>query len=176
MNTFLKITQKNFYTLKDDILLIEESSFLSPWSLHSFKEETKRVISHLWALKDRQTLAGYICFWLFGGEIHVMNIAVHPDKRGEGFGSHLLQKAISVGISKKIEKIWLEVRPSNYAARALYRKAGFLEIARRPRYYTDSNEDAIVMALHLLGNQAAKNNSGVRNKSSKNLSVPVGMA
>ena len=78
-----------------------------------------------------------------------MNIAVTPSHRRNGLGSYLLIQMINTGISHGMRRAWLEVRPSNRAARRLYEKAGFKEIDRRPRYYNDTNEDAIVMSLSL---------------------------
>ena len=149
MISLVKITEKNFQPFQCHILEIENSSFPSPWTLNAFRQELNRVVSHLWALTVDERLAGYICFWIYAGEIHLMNIAVHPKMRRKGFGCYLLTKMIEVGKSRTIERAWLEVRPSNVRARALYQKVGFRETGRRPRYYADTNEDAIVMSLSL---------------------------
>jgi ribosomal-protein-alanine N-acetyltransferase len=149
MSRLLEITAANFQHFLDGILEIEKLSFPSPWSLNAFKDEIRNPISHLWALAGDDALTGYLCFWMFDSEIQLINIAVHPLKRRKGYGHHLLTKLIGTGISKGIEYIWLEVRVSNTPARRLYQKLGFKEIGRRPRYYTDTNEDAIVMSLGL---------------------------
>ena len=154
MTSIVNITDENIHRFLDDILEIERSSFPSPWSPRAFHQETTRRVSHFWALLADGLFLGYICFWMFSGEIHLMNIAVHPKKRGNGFGSHLLTKMIELGRSKGAETAWLEVRPSNLMARFLYKKAGFKETGRRPRYYNDTNEDAIVMSMSLLPNRA----------------------
>jgi ribosomal-protein-alanine N-acetyltransferase len=150
MISLVDITPNNFHRFQGDILEIESVSFPSPWSLSAFRQEVNCALSHLWALLINTSFAGYICFWMFGGEIHLMNIAVHPLRRGKGLGSHLLNRMIEEGIAKGVETAWLEVRPSNLAAKGLYEKAGFKEISRRPQYYRDTNEDGIVMALSLL--------------------------
>ena len=149
MISLVEITEKNFQSFQRHILEIENSSFPSPWTLNAFKQELNRVVSHFWALSVDEVLAGYICFWIFAGEIHLMNIAVHPKMRRKGFGCYLLAKMIEVAKSRTIGKAWLEVRPSNAIARAMYQKVGFWETGRRPRYYEDTNEDAIVMSLSL---------------------------
>jgi ribosomal-protein-alanine N-acetyltransferase len=149
MISLLKIRQENLGFFQEDILTIEKSSFPSPWSLKAFKEEVRNPISRLRGVTVDGKLRGYICFWMVCDEIHLMNIAVHPAKRNKGLGSYLLREMIEFGTSRGVQKAWLEVRPSNFRARALYRKMGFKAIARRPRYYTDTNEDAIVMALIL---------------------------
>jgi len=150
MSSLVEVTGDNFPTFQWDILEIERTSFPSPWDLKSFSSEIDRSISHLWTLLLDEVLKGYICFWIFANETHLMNIAVHPEWRGKGLGEGLLCKMIEVGISEGAKTAWLEVRPSNLVARSLYEKAGFKEVGFRPRYYKETNEDAIIMSLPLL--------------------------
>ena len=131
------------------ILEIERNSFPSPWDFNSFSSELNRSISSLWVSLIDEVLEGYICFWIFANETHLMNVAVHPEWRGKGLGEQLLCKMIEVGISKGAKTAWLEVRPSNLVARSLYKKTGFKEVGFRPRYYKETNEDAIIMSLLL---------------------------
>lgn len=147
MSCLVKICPDNFQDYQNQILEIENLSFQSPWSITSFSAELDKRVSQLWALTSENTLLGYICFWMFDDEIQLVNIAVHPQKRGNGFGHLLLTNLIEMSISKGIKNVWLEVRPSNFIARSLYQKLGFEEIGRRPKYYTDCNEDAIIMNL-----------------------------
>ncbi|MBN2061425.1 MAG: ribosomal protein S18-alanine N-acetyltransferase [Deltaproteobacteria bacterium] len=149
MDNLVKISANNFPAYQDRILEIENLSFLSPWSLRLFKEELKKSISHLWGLVGEDILLGYICFWMFASEIQLINIAVHPEKRGRRLGYKLLNNMIFTGIDKGVHHIWLEVRPSNAVAKKLYDKFGFQEVGRRPNYYTDTKEDAIIMDLVL---------------------------
>lgn len=149
MISLVDVTKANLPLFQRQILEIENLSFPSPWTLNSFIQEINRLISHFWALTIDKELAGYICFWIVSGEIHLMNIAVHPGKRGNGFGHYMLRKMIKVGKSKAVQTAWLEVRPSNLIAIALYQKMGFRETGRRPRYYADTKEDAVVMSLPL---------------------------
>jgi ribosomal-protein-alanine N-acetyltransferase len=149
MISLVEITQQNFLKFQEDILYIEKSAFPSPWDLNAFSKEIDRSISHVWALVVDDFLAGYICFWIFAGEIHLMNVAVHQTCRGKGWGYRLVSKMIEVGVTQGAETAWLEVRPSNLTARALYKKVGFVEVGRRPRYYTDTREDAIIMSIPL---------------------------
>ncbi len=150
MISLITIDEDNFQYFKDDILEIEKASFPSPWSPNAFREEINRPVSNLWGLVMNNKLVGYICFWEFAGEIHLMNIAVHPDRRRSGLGQHMLSRMIQAGISKGFQTAWLEVRPSNFKARRLYKKACFREIGRRAQYYKDTHEDAIVMSLRNL--------------------------
>lgn len=159
MTCLIHISAKNFRYFQNDILRIERSSFASPWSPDIFRQEILGSVSRMRVLMIDKQVGGYICFWLYSGEIHLMNIAVHPEKRGQGHGRYLLTQMIEEGISEGAESAWLEVRPSNFIARSLYQKLGFKEIARRPRYYTDTMEDAVMMSLPLPNKEASRSMS-----------------
>ncbi|MDY7038887.1 MAG: ribosomal protein S18-alanine N-acetyltransferase [Thermodesulfobacteriota bacterium] len=149
MIAIIDITIKNEYIYLESILEIENLSFPSPWSLQLFKEEINNPITSLWALMTDEALSGYICFWMFDSDIQLINIAIHPNRRGQGLGHYLITEMIESVSSKGINSIWLDVRPSNLAARKLYKKVGFEEISRKARYYKDTAEDAITMTLTL---------------------------
>ena len=149
MTPLVAITKENFQPFLQKILEIEELSFQSPWSVRALKSEIENPVSHLWAVITGKATSGYICFWMFDREIQLMNMAVHPHARGRGLGHYLLKKMIEAGISKGMRQIWLEVRPSNVVAKGLYQSLGFKEAYRRPGYYPDNREDAIVMSLNL---------------------------
>ena len=149
MNSIVPITKENFQVFQIGMLEIENASFPSPWSEGAFREELDNPVSNMWALVVDEEFAGYICFWMFANEIHLLNIAVSPGERGKGLGYHLLTSMIKVGRHKGARSAWLEVRPSNRMARLLYEKAGFTEAGRRKLYYRDTNEDAIVMTLSI---------------------------
>ena len=149
MIVLLPVTRENFIRFQEDLLSIEQSSFPSPWDARSFSSEIDREISHFWMAAADDVLAGYICFWLVAGEVHLLNIAVHTACRRQGIGGFLLSKMVAVGRSEGAEVAWLEVRPSNLPAISLYRKTGFREVGRRPGYYDDTREDAIIMSLRL---------------------------
>jgi ribosomal-protein-alanine N-acetyltransferase len=149
MTSLVAITKENFQPFLQEILEIEQLSFQSPWSVNALRSEIENPISHLWALTMGKVTSGYICFWMFDMEIQLMSMAVHPHDRGKGLGHYLLKEMIEAGISKGMRQIWLEVRPSNVVAKGLYQSLGFKETYRRPGYYPDNHEDAIVMMLHL---------------------------
>lgn len=155
MISVIEITHENFHRFQDRIMDIERVSFPSPWSANAFSQELNRPLSTFWALLVGQTLAGYICFWVIADEIHLMNIAIHPAMRRRGLGRYLLTRMIRAGVSKGVRRVWLEVRPSNLTARHLYLLTGFTESGRRRRYYSDTNEDAIIMSLQLTQDAAA---------------------
>ena len=160
MISLQKVTPENFHRFKDPILAVEKSSFLSPWSIRAFEAETKRSVSQLWALLTGVKIGGYICFWIFADETHLTNIAVHPQRRKRGFGGCLLKKLMEASLSEGATKAWLEVRPSNLGARTFYIKAGFTEISRKPRYYRETNEDAIIMSISLAPQDTGLRKSG----------------
>lgn len=149
MTSVVRLTQANAESYLDGIMEIEKASFLSPWSRNAFVQELKNPVSHLWILLGQEKVEGYVCFWMFDSEIQLINVAVRPEKRGKGFGNHLLRDMIKTAMANGMRQVWLEVRMSNSPARRLYEKLGFVTVGRRPRYYRDTNEDAIVMSLGL---------------------------
>jgi ribosomal-protein-alanine N-acetyltransferase len=154
MTAVVRVTKANIESCLDLIMEIENVSFLSPWSRNAFMQEAKNPISHLWVAMEDGALSGYLCFWMFDSEIQLINIAVHPEKRGRGLGQYLLKGMIETGVAHGMHQVWLEVRTSNVSARRLYEKLGFTVVGRRPRYYRDTNEDAVVMSLSLSEKQA----------------------
>ncbi len=153
MISLVQITPHLFPDYERAILEIEQVSFPSPWSARLFMEEAKNPLSTLWVVKEGGEVAGFICFWVVRDQIHLLNIAVHPAKRRKGFATYMLKKMVQKGLEYGAKEVWLEVRPSNLAALNLYEKLGFYMKGRRPRYYSDTGEDAIVMTLSL--NQVA---------------------
>ena len=149
MTALLRITRENIECHLDRIHEIETLSFASPWSMNAFREEVKNPVSHLWAMFLDDELLGYVCFWLVDREMQLATIAVHPSFRNRGMGRALLTKMIKTGLAERAESIWLEVRESNRTARTLYEKSGFEAVGKRRKYYSDNDEDAIVMSLAL---------------------------
>jgi len=150
MPQLIDINWETYHNYLNRIVDIENLSFPSPWSRKAFLEEIRNPISRFRGVLTEQVLQGYICFWVFAEENQLINIAVHPQKREQGLGQYLLTKMIEESISMGVGKIWLEVRPSNHRAKHLYTKFNFSEVGRRPKYYRDTNEDAIVMSLSLM--------------------------
>lgn len=81
--------------------------------------------------------------------MHIMNIAVHPALRRQGIGLDIMKKVIESARINSVEECFLEVRETNFPAQGLYERLGFKRIGKRRGYYTETNEDAIVMALSL---------------------------
>jgi len=135
----------------DQIMEIELRSFKTPWSRKMFLRELELNFSYNRAaeLRDDKKIAGYVFCWLTKPEASIMSIAVREDLRNQGLGSCLMARTLSDLKAAGAAEAWLEVRPSNSAALALYRRFGFREVGVRPRYYRDSGEDAVVMKKEL---------------------------
>jgi ribosomal-protein-alanine N-acetyltransferase len=136
---------------RDDLLRVSElehASYDFPWSMGIFGDCLKAGHPS-WVLCLEGRVIGYGILSVGAGEAHVLNVCIAPDQRGQGFGRHLMKRLLDIARWNGAERVFLEVRPSNPNAQALYTSLGFHEIGRRPRYYPAHNgrEDAIVMAL-----------------------------
>ena len=135
----------------DAILDIERLSFPIPWARQAFADEMARPWARLEILRHLPTgrVVGFCNYWLVADELHILNVAVHPDERRRGHAARLLRHILDEAARSQARLISLEVRVSNLAAAALYRKFGFREVGMRPRYYADNGEDALLMDLEL---------------------------
>jgi ribosomal-protein-alanine N-acetyltransferase len=129
-----------------EVLNIERASFPTPWSQQAFTYEIlHNNFGYYVVAMDDGKVIGYGGMWLILDEAHITNIAVSPLSRGKKVGlmlmSYLMIKAVELGAVR----MTLEVRPSNQVARNLYKKLGFEERGLRKNYYSDTNEDAIIM-------------------------------
>ena len=130
----------------DDVMIVETLSFRIPWSREAFIEEitNNKFACYISALIDNKVV-GYAGMWKVCDEGHITNIAVHPEYRGSGIGSLLMEKLIDIALKDGINSMTLEVRKSNLVAQALYSKYGFEIGGLRKRYYADNGEDALIM-------------------------------
>ncbi|MDN5924275.1 MAG: ribosomal protein S18-alanine N-acetyltransferase [Xanthomonadales bacterium] len=105
-----------------------------------------------WVLDDGKCLLGHGVLSVAADEAHLLNLCVAPSAQGQGHGKHLLRRLIDIARWQGAQRIFLEVRPANRVAVAMYDHAGFNEIGTRPGYYPGrrGREDALVMALELL--------------------------
>jgi ribosomal-protein-alanine N-acetyltransferase len=133
------------------IWAIERVSFPVPWYRWSFLAELSNRVSTMLVAGPPPPRAwetwGYLIYWLVGDEMHILNLAVHPGHRRQGIARRLFTEALTRARAAGANMAWLEVRPSNTPALALYESFGFKEVGVRPQYYTDSQEDALIMAL-----------------------------
>ncbi len=140
-----------------EVVEIEETSGLSRWGWAAYYAELQGVNRDLMLIArvapapkiEHQRIAGYIVARESAGELHINNVAVRDQYRRRGIGNALLSRIVNTAKGLKVKMAFLEVRSSNRAAQALYEKNGFKAIARRPNYYTDPQEDAVVMSLVL---------------------------
>ncbi|MEK9659922.1 MAG: ribosomal protein S18-alanine N-acetyltransferase [Chloroflexota bacterium] len=100
---------------------------------------------------EREELVGYLGMWYMAGEAHIIEVAVRESHRRRGLGELLLLGAVELALERGQSDVTLEARVSNDAAKALYLKYGFREVGLRRRYYSDNNEDAIIMTTPELG-------------------------
>lgn len=154
----------------DQVMNIERVAFSAPWSARAYRYEItendhstmlvvrladahkgpfKRLAHHVLARHPNSPkpypVLGYAGFWLLVDETHICTIAVHPQWRNRGLGELLLLSLLNRSMKQGASRATLEVRVSNQAALALYRKYGFEVVSRRKRYYSNNNEDAYIM-------------------------------
>jgi ribosomal-protein-alanine N-acetyltransferase len=129
-----------------EVLEIERQSFRTPWPPHAYRTEleTNRLATYLVARVEERVVA-FGGMWLMVDEAHITTFAVDPAWRRQGIGERLLMAMLDMAIARGAREATLEVRLSNLAARRLYEKYGLRPVGVRPRYYSDDQEDALVM-------------------------------
>ena len=136
------------------VVSIEREAFTAPWSPEAFMNELRHNHFARYTVMELDGgggIIGYGGMWTIMDEAHVTNVAVREAYRGRGYGELLLcelqRKALAYGSTA----MTLEVRVSNEVAQNLYRKLGFKPSGLRPKYYTDNQEDALIMWADLSG-------------------------
>ena len=145
--TFRPMTEADL----DAVLKIEYAAFSHPWTRGIFRDCLKSGYPS-WVMTEHGLVIGYGLLSIAADEAHVLNICVAPERQGRGLGRHLLRALVKIARDQRSQRVFLEVRPSNPGAIALYHSEGFNEIGRRPRYYpaAQGREDAVVMAIELV--------------------------
>ena len=134
----------------DAVMAIENVIYTHPWTRGNFVDSIK-ASSHCWIMEWQGVIAGYAVIMTGAGEAHLLNLSVAAAWQRRGLGREMLLYVIDFINKNKISVLFLEVRVSNTAARALYAQAGFHEIGVRRGYYParinnlDAREDAIVL-------------------------------
>ena len=141
----------------DAVMAIESRAYPFPWTRGIFRDCLQAGYP-AWLLLEDGVVSGYAVMSLAADEVHVLNICIAPEHQGRGLGRHLLRALLKHARDRRAQRVFLEVRPSNPGAKALYESEGFNEIGRRPRYYPaqDGREDAIVMAMELLDDEVQR--------------------
>ena len=130
---------------------IERRSYEFPWSHGVFRDCLLAGYQNIVLVRESQ-VAGDAVLSVAAGEAHILNICVDPALRARGYGEKLLDELLFRARAALVRQIFLEVRPSNDTALALYRKKGFHQVANRPAYYqaSEGREDAAVLAKKLV--------------------------
>ncbi|EXX85051.1 alanine acetyltransferase [Paenibacillus darwinianus] len=141
------------------IVEIEREVFTAPWSYEAFVNELRHnhFARYLVMINDG-CIIGYGGMWTIIDEAHVTNIAVRNGWRGYGYGERLMRELQKLAVENGTTAMTLEVRVSNEVAQRLYRKLGFKPSGLRPKYYTDNQEDALIMWADLAEEGAADHN------------------
>ena len=127
------------------VAALEKLCFSDPWSEKSVAAELENELS-LWLVAvEGDRVAGYIGSQTVMGETDMMNVAVHPDYRRQGIGQALVTALVETLKEWGSHCLTLEVRASNLPAQKLYEKLGFQTVGRRPRYYHNPKEDALIL-------------------------------
>jgi len=130
----------------DAVMEIERCSFAEPWTPGLFLRELKLPFSTTLVARDSSGhIAGYVCWWVVGDEVHLLNLAVHPEQRRRGLGRYLLETVLQAASAAQARLVTLEVRHDNAAAIALYRTYGFREVGLRRNYYAPGRH-AVIMS------------------------------
>ena len=131
----------------DGVLAVEAESFTNPWTREMYDWELRnRSVCHIYVVRTPDcAVAGFCAFWSVFDEIHINNVAMRPQFRGQGLGSTLLRHVLAEARRLGAKRATLEVRGSNEGARRLYERLGFYVAATRRNYYTHPVEDALIL-------------------------------
>ena len=133
-----------------EVLAIENAIYSHPWTRGNFADSL-RAGYQCWTWRNGPELLGYFILLVAAGEGHLLNLSVAAAHQRRGHGSTVLAEAMRMARGRGARHMFLEVRPSNGGAKALYSRFGFRQVAVRPGYYPaqDRREDALVLTLRL---------------------------
>ena len=124
---------------------LEKQFFSAPWSESSMLSELSNPLS-LWLVAvENGRVVGYVGSQSVMDEADMMNLAVCPEYRRQGVACELVERLVAQLRHNEVTCLTLEVRASNEAAKALYRKLGFAQVGCRPNYYRNPKEDALIL-------------------------------
>ncbi len=131
-----------------EVVEIDRSSFALPWTERSFKYEvTENSAARCWVTEVDGQVAAMLVLWIIVDEAHIATIATHPKFRRRGFAKKMLIKSLVSAREEGAKKALLEVRARHVVAQKIYCDIGFVEVGRRPMYYRDNGEDAVLMTM-----------------------------
>ena len=141
-----------------EVLRIEQQSFSTQWPSNAFYQEIHdNKLAHYFVGRIGNRVVAYGGIWVILEDSHVTTIAVSPEFRGRKYGEVMLLRLLDEAIERGASWMTLEVRESNAVAQALYRKYGFTTVSTRKGYYSDNNENALVMWAGNLKSEIYKN-------------------
>ncbi|KZE81543.1 ribosomal protein S18-alanine N-acetyltransferase [Paenibacillus jamilae] len=144
-----------------DVLEIEHEAFTLPWTEEAFRNElTMNHFAKYMIMELNGRAIGYAGMWTIMDEAHITNIAVREAYRGRKFGDKLLDELMLTASYLGMERMTLEVRVTNRIAQSLYEKKGFKPAGVRKGYYSDNNEDAVIMWADLPAHGASGEQEG----------------
>ena len=131
----------------DEVVALEEESFTNPWKRDALVWElTNSDVTRVYLVRDEADRAIAFCIaWVVFDELHINTVAVRPAERRRGVATFLLEASMAEAAQEGARRATLEVRESNTAALQLYQRLGFHVSARRPGYYTNPSEDALIL-------------------------------
>lgn len=134
-----------------EVVEIDRSSFTLPWTERSYKYEVQEnSAARCWVTIVDERVASMLVLWLIVDEAHIATIATHPQFRRRGFAKQILIKSLVSARGEGALKSLLEVRARHVIAQKIYCDIGFVEVGRRPMYYRDNGEDAVLMTMENL--------------------------
>ena len=129
---------------------LEKVCFSDPWSENSIASEVENPLSYWLVAEVDGVIAGYVGSQTVLDAADMMNLAVSPDYRQQGIGQALVNALVEHLRQNKVIALLLEVRVSNAPAIALYESLGFAQVGRRPKYYHNPREDALILRKELI--------------------------
>ncbi|HOP53336.1 MAG TPA: ribosomal protein S18-alanine N-acetyltransferase [Bacillota bacterium] len=130
----------------EGIARVERESFTTPWTETSIGTELSlNIFARYFVAELEGEIVGFGGMWVVVDEAHITNIAVLEKHRRQGIGRAILHTLLSTAKEERCRAATLEVRVGNIQARRLYESFGFAPVGIRPKYYSDTNEDALIM-------------------------------
>jgi ribosomal-protein-alanine N-acetyltransferase len=131
----------------DAVVDLEARCFTNPWTREMLvRELAQSDVAHVFVLRlADQTVAAFCSCWIVADELHINTVAVDHAHRRHGLGTELLRHVMADAAARGAVRATLEVRASNEPARLLYERLGFTVSAMRPGYYTQPEEDALIL-------------------------------
>jgi ribosomal-protein-alanine N-acetyltransferase len=126
----------------DSIAALEATSFSNPWTPEALRDMIASDVTRLYVARHERQIVAFCACWLIEGELHINTLAVDGDMRRRGIGTRLVQHALD---ESAVGRATLEVRRSNTPALKLYEGLGFSATAVRKRYYSNPDEDALIL-------------------------------